>query len=142
MTQNAVPYAMTRTLQLSYDDADQAIRGALQQEGFGILTEADVAGTFKKKLDVDIGKYEILGACAPPLAYQALQHEPDAGLLLPCNVVVRSGAHADETIVEALDPVVQLGVSRNPALLPMAEQVRARLERALDSVAQAASARS
>ena len=132
MNQTTVPYAMVRTLTSTFEQADRAVRDALQQEGFGILTEADVAATLKNKLNVDIGSYEILGACLPALAYQGLQSEPDLGLLLPCNLVVRTGERADECVVEALDPVVQLGVSPNQELKPLAVQVRERIERVLD----------
>jgi uncharacterized protein (DUF302 family) len=135
MNQTTVPYALKRTVPLTFAQADRAVRDALQQEGFGILSEADVAATLKKKLNVDIGSYEILGACLPALAYQGLQSEPDLGLLLPCNLVVRTGEKAGECVVEALDPVVQLGISPNQTLRPLAEQVRDRIERVLDSVA-------
>jgi uncharacterized protein (DUF302 family) len=128
-------YALSRTVPLSFEDADQKARAALQTEGFGVLTEIDVSATLKKKLDVDLPRYTILGACAPPLAYRALQAEPEIGLLLPCNVVVRVDARG-ATIVEAIDPVVQLGVSDNAELRPVAEEVRARLARVLERVAE------
>lgn len=132
---DSTPYALTRTVALSVDEADARTREALGEEGFGVLTEIDVKATLKKKLDVDVTDYRILGACAPPLAYQAIQAEPDIGLLLPCNVVVREGPAPGTTIVQALDPVVQLGVSNNPALGPLAEDVRVRMVRVLDRVA-------
>lgn len=132
---DSTPYALTRTVALTVDEADARTREALGEEGFGVLTEIDVKATLKKKLDVDVAAYRILGACAPPLAYQAIQAEPDIGLLLPCNLVVREGATPGTTIVQALDPVVQLGVSNNPALGPLAEDVRARMLRVLDRVA-------
>ena len=123
-------YAIVRRVALSFDDADARIREELKQEGFGILTEIDVRATLKEKLDVDFAPYRILGACNPPIAHQALQAEPDVGLLLPCNVVVRQ--EGQDVIVEALDPVVQLEVAGNPALVGAAEDVRARITRALD----------
>jgi uncharacterized protein (DUF302 family) len=132
MNQTTVAYAMVRIVPLTFEQADRAVRDALQQEGFGILTEADVAATLKQKLNVDIGSYEILGVCLPSLAHQGLQSGPDLGLLLPCNLVVRNGARAGEAVVAALDPVVQLGVSQNQTLRPLAEQVRERIERVLD----------
>src|SRR5687768_9000357 len=128
-------YALRTRVRVPFEEADRRVREALQGEGFGVLTEIDVSATLKKKLDVEIPRYEILGACAPPLAYRALQIEADIGLLLPCNVVVRED-DGGETIVEALDPVVQLGVSDNPTLGPLAAEVRARMERVLAAVAQ------
>jgi uncharacterized protein (DUF302 family) len=124
-------YAMVRTTSLPFEEADQRVRAELAKEGFGVLTEIDVTATLKAKLDVDVPRTKILGACMPRLAYQAMQAEPDVALLLPCNVVVRDTGR--ETVVEAIDPVVQLGVSGNQALLPVAQDVRARLERVLDT---------
>lgn len=134
MTAETVRYALKRTVKLSWQEADRRVRAALQDEGFGILTEIDVQATLKKKLNVDFRRYEILGACNPPLAHRALEAEPDVGLLLPCNVVVQESAAG--VVVEALDPVVQLEVSGNPDLVALASDVRALLERALDRVAQ------
>jgi uncharacterized protein (DUF302 family) len=126
-------YALARTVDLSFAEADARIRDALQAEGFGILTEIDVSATLKEKLDVDFPPYEILGACNPPLAHQALQLEADVGLLLPCNVVVRS-LEDGRTMVEALDPVRQLSVADNPDLPQLAEEVRARMKRVIAAV--------
>jgi uncharacterized protein (DUF302 family) len=133
MTDQTASYALATTVDLSYEEADARVREALQKEGFGILSEIDVAATLKKKLDVDFPKYEILGACNPPLAHQALQAEPDIGLLLPCNVVVRALPDG-RTTVEALDPVIQLGVADNAALGPLAKDVRDRMSRVIDAV--------
>lgn len=135
MADTTARYALSRVVRLPFDEADRRTREALQEEGFGVLTEIDVKATLKEKLDVDVPRYEILGACAPRLAYQALQIEPDVGLLLPCNVVVREAGEEGATLVEALDPVAQLGVSGNDELRLLAREVRARLERALDRVA-------
>jgi uncharacterized protein (DUF302 family) len=126
-----VAYGMGRTLAVPYEEADRRVREALQQEGFGVLTEIDVRQTLKNKLDVDFPPYVILGACNPPMAHRALTMEPDIGLLLPCNVVVRSIGD-DRTLVEALDPVVQLEVSGNPELAPLARQVREMMARVLE----------
>lgn len=126
-------YALAREVDLSYEEADRRVREALQEEGFGVLTEIDVKATLKTKLDVEFQKYEILGACNPPLAHQALQTEPDIGLLLPCNVVVRD-LGGGRTMVEALDPVTQLGVAGNEALGGLAEDVRDRMRRVLERV--------
>lgn len=129
----AVAYAMSRELDVSYEEADRRVREALQEEGFGVLTEIDVKATMKKKLDVDFDKYEILGACNPPLAHKALTHAVDIGLLLPCNLVVRD-LGGGRTMVSALDPVLQLGVAGDDALAPVARDVRERMERVLDRV--------
>ena len=133
MDTQTVPYAMSRTTDHSYEEADRRVREALQSEGFGVLSEIDVSATLKKKLDVDFPPYEILGACNPPLAHQALSAEPDIGLLLPCNVVVRALPDG-RTVVEALDPVVQLGVAENAGLRPLAEDVRARMRRVIEQI--------
>lgn len=134
MAENETRYALKRTVAVDYVEADRRVRDALAAEGFGVLTEIDVRATLKKKLDVDFQAYEILGACNPPLAHEALKAEVDVGLLLPCNVVVREAAEAGHTVVEAVDPVVQLEVADNEALPKLAEEVRARLGRVLDRV--------
>lgn len=138
MTDPTVSYALSRTLPISYEEADQRVRDALQEEGFGVLTEIDVAATLREKLDVQWPRYEILGACNPPLAHKALQAEPDIGLLLPCNVVVRSLPDG-QTVVEALDPVQQLAVADNPQLSTLASEVRERMQRVVDAVAAGSS---
>jgi uncharacterized protein (DUF302 family) len=133
VTIRTADYAIARTLDLSYEDADAQVREALKAEGFGVLTEIDVSATLKEKLNVDFPPYEILGACNPPLAHQALQMEADIGLLLPCNVVVRA-VEGGQTVVEALDPVKQLGVADNAELPELAEEVRARMRRVVESL--------
>lgn len=135
MTDNR--YAMRRTLDMGFEEADRRTRAALEDEGFGVLTEIDVQATLKKKLDADFRRYEILGACNPPLAHRALQADGDIGLLLPCNVVVQESGEG-ETIVEAMDPVVQLSVAEGAGLEELAGEVRSRLARALDRVEEAA----
>lgn len=133
MTAATASYAISRTVDLSFEEADARVREELQKEGFGVLTEIDVRATLKKKLDVEFPKYAILGACNPPMAHQALQHEADIGLLLPCNVVVRA-LEDGRTVVEAIDPARQLTVSDHPDLPALAEQVRGRLERVIAAV--------
>ena len=96
-------YALTTTVHRFFEATLDATRASLTDQGFGILTEIDVQATLKEKLDVDVRAQVILGACRPPLAHAALQVEPSIGLLLPCNVVVRS-LDDDTTLVEALDP--------------------------------------
>jgi uncharacterized protein (DUF302 family) len=127
-------YAIARTVPYSYEEADRRVREALKNEGFGVLTEIDVSATLKEKLGVDFPKYAILGACNPPLAHQALQAEPDIGLLLPCNVVVRALPDG-QTMVEALDPVKQLAVAGAPELDALAEDVQARMRRVIAAIA-------
>lgn len=127
-------YGLRTTVALPYDDAVTAVRDALGREGFGVLTEIDVRATLKKKLDVDFQPYVILGACNPSMAHRALSAEPDIGLLLPCNVVVYTPP-GGATVVAALDPVEQLKLSGNAAVEPVAQEVRARLERVVEAVA-------
>lgn len=127
-------YGIKKTLPLSVEEADEKIREALAEEGFGILTEIDVKKTLKKKLDVDFRPYRILGACNPPLAHKALSEEIDIGLLLPCNVVVYEGEEEGTSVVSVIDPVVQLGVADRETLAPIAEDVRERMKRALNTL--------
>jgi uncharacterized protein (DUF302 family) len=131
----ATGYALKREVDLSYEAADRRIREELLAQGFGVLTEIDVRETLKRKLDVDMPPYVILGACNPSLAHRALQAEPDIGLLLPCNVVVRRDEAEGVTVVEAIDPVPMIDMAGNDALRDVAEEARSRLEAALDRVA-------
>ena len=130
------PYGLSTRLDLPYDEAVARVRDALAAEGFGVLTEIDVKSTFKEKLDVDFRPYIILGACNPPLALQALSAEVDIGLLLPCNVIVYQADDPDESVVAAIDPIVQLGVTGNEEVAPLAEEVKSRLVRVLEAIAQ------
>lgn len=126
-------YGITTTLDQPFEQTLTAVREALAGQGFGILTEIDMAATMKAKLDVDIAPQVILGACNPPLAYRALQAEESIGLLLPCNVVVRA-AGAGRTTVEALDPQVMVAVTGNDELRTVADDATARLGAALRSL--------
>ena len=122
-------YSFGTTLALPLDQAVEQVTAALKQEGFGILTTIDVRQTLKQKLDVEWEPYVILGACNPPLAHRALTAVHDIGLLLPCNVIVHQ--HGAESIVEMADPVAMLGLVQDDALREIAQEARARLERAL-----------
>jgi len=113
---------------LPYEQADRRVRELLKAEGFGILTEIDVRATMREKLDVDFPRYEILGACNPPLAHRALQADPDAGLLLPCNVVVVELGEGGSR-VSFMDPVAVLTVLDNSALTSIAVDAAERLHR-------------
>jgi uncharacterized protein (DUF302 family) len=125
---------MAKDVQLGYEQALEAVTEALKGEGFGVLTEIDVAATLKKKLDIDFPKYKILGACNPPLALKALTAENQVGVLLPCNVVVQQ--HKDGRVeVSAMDPVGAMQMVGNKELDAIAADVRARLERVLAKLA-------
>ena len=116
-------------------EALERTRTALADQGFGILTEIDVAATLKAKLDVDVPPQIILGACNAPLARQGLQIEPDLGLLLPCNVVVRTDDDG-QTLVSALNPELMVTVPGRPELEPIAADAKVRLQEALRVVAE------
>ena len=114
-------------LYLNYDQAIEKVTGALKDEGFGVLTSIDVKDTMKKKIDADFRKYVILGVCNPQLAFKALNARIDVGLLLPCSVIV----YEDEagSVVNILDPMSMTQLIQDPALTPVAEEARARLQR-------------
>ncbi len=123
-------YYLARTLAVAFDDAVARTIDALKQEGFGVLTDIDVSETLKKKIGVEFPNYRILGACNPALAFEALSLENKVGTMLPCNVVVRDAGNG-QTEVAAIDPVASMQAIDNPALKRAAEQVRAKLERAV-----------
>ena len=127
-------YGISTTVAASYPEAVERTRAALAEQGFGVLTEIDVAATMKAKLDVDLAPHVILGACNPPLAHQALGLEPSIGLLLPCNVVVRT-LDDTHTLVEAMDPGVMVTATGNEQLREVADQARARLDKAISALA-------
>jgi uncharacterized protein (DUF302 family) len=131
---DTIRYGFKRTVEATLADAEARVRAALKAEGFGVLTEIDIQAAFKEKLDLDFKRYKILGACSPPLAHRALTEEEDIGLLLPCNVVVYEGAEEGTTVVAALDPVLQLGVSGRDDLGDLADDVQARMKRVIDAI--------
>lgn len=122
-------YGISKTTSLSYQQAVDKVTEELTKEGFGVLTTIDVKETLKKKLDVDFRRYIILGACNPPFAHKALQAEEDIGLLLPCNVIVYEKGKG--TVVAAFDPMIMSKLTDNPAIEPVALEVRKRLERVI-----------
>jgi uncharacterized protein (DUF302 family) len=126
-------YVFGKTVALPFEQATVAVTKALAAEGFGVLTEIDVAATLKKKLGLERAPYKILGACNPQFAARALELEPQIGALLPCNVVVRVGADG-KTVVEMMDPNAVLGLVGRPEIAPVAAEVRARLERVLGTL--------
>ena len=125
-------YYIAKTVFGTFDDVIARVTEALNNNGFGVLTDIDVAATMKKKLDVDFRPYRILGACNPQMAYQALSIEDKIGVMLPCNVIVQQ---TDEGVeVAAVDPVASIGRVGNPALDEAAQTVRAMLEKVIEAV--------
>jgi uncharacterized protein (DUF302 family) len=126
-------YSFGRKVDVSFDKAIERVTQALQAEGFGVLTDIDIAATLKKKLNRDMPPYRILGACNPPLAHRALESEPSIGLLLPCNVVVRQDG-AGAVLVEFMDPYAVLGLVDKPEIATLASEVRQKLERVMQAL--------
>ncbi|MFN8087601.1 MAG: DUF302 domain-containing protein [Mycobacterium sp.] len=127
--------AISTALQTSFTDAVARTREALAAQGFGVLTEIDMKATLKAKIDADMENYLILGACNPPLAHRAVTVDRQIGLLLPCNVVVRSDPDEEGTVlVEAMDPQVLVQVTGEPGLKTVADEVGAKLRAAIDSL--------
>lgn len=123
-------YYFSKTLHGSFDQAVAKTIESLKQAGFGVLTEIDVQATMKKKLNVDMQPYKILGACNPTFAYQALQIEDKVGTMLPCNVIVQQTENGVE--IAAVDPVASMQAIENSALEEISEQVRVKLKAAID----------
>ncbi len=116
------------------DVAEERLRTALKDEGFGVLTEIDVRDTLREKLDVEVEPYRILGACKPTYAHHALQVDPAIGGLLPCNVVVRSHPEGGSELI-AIDPIAMMSITEEQDLEAIATEVRAELQRALEVAA-------
>ena len=128
-------YTLGVTLQRPYEETVEAVRGELETQGFGVLTEIDLRATLKRKLDVEVPPQVILGACRPPLAYQALLADPSIATVLPCNVVVRA-VNDDTTVVEAFDPAAMIGLSQNDELDVVAADARDRITAMLAALAK------
>ena len=127
-------YSIRKVVALPYEKAVEKTKEALAQQGFGVLSEIDMKAKLKEKLNVDYKRYVILGACNPPLAYKALQADPEIGLLLPCNVIVYETG-SGESVVSAVDPNSMLGiVGDNPAVAEVARDARQRLEKAIAAI--------
>lgn len=127
------PVGLRVRVSLPYTEAVDKTVAALKSEGFGVLTTIDVKQTIKEKLGEDYRPYIILGACNPPLAHRALTAEPEVGLLLPCNVIVYE--EGDGCVVSAMDPMSAMKLVPNPELEAVAKEVRAKMERVLQQVA-------
>ena len=126
-------YGFSINLNTGFENAINRVTAALQEEGFGVLTEIDVKATLKAKIDVERLPYTILGACNPTLAHQALEADPDIGLLLPCNVVVRQ-EEDDSVTVAFMDPAAVLGLVDKAGVEALAGEVRGKLERVRDAL--------
>ena len=125
-------YGFSKTVPYFFDQAIEKVTEELKKEGFGVLTTINMQETLKKKLDVDISRYTILGACNPTFANKSLKIETEIGLLLPCNVIVYE--KNDTIIISAFNPMVMEMILDNPAMKPIAEEVKAKLERVIAAV--------
>lgn len=126
-------FGFGKEVELEFDEAINKVTEELQKEGFGVLSDIDVAAKMKEKLDKDMPPYRILGACNPPLAYEAISAVEDIGLLLPCNVLVREDS-AGKVHVDFMDPSSVLSLVDHPGVEPLAAQVKERLERACNAL--------
>jgi uncharacterized protein (DUF302 family) len=131
--ESKMSYTISTTVTRPYAETVTAVREALAEQGFGVLTEIDLTAALKEKIGAEIAPYVILGACRPPLAHQAVQADPSIGALLPCNVVVRS-QDDEHTVVEAVDPDGMMSVADSDALVEVAADAKKRLVAALDSL--------
>ena len=138
MIEQTTRYGISTRVEMPYARAVERTREELAKEGFGVLSEIDIAAALKQKLGVDFRPYVILGACNPPLAHQALTAEPDIGLLLPCNLIVYAGEREGTSVVAAMDPIEALALTGNERIAPLAREVKARLQRVLEGVERSA----
>ena len=126
-------YYIEKTTEYGFDKAIKIVTEELKKEGFGVLTEIDVQATLKKKLDVDFKKYQILGACNPPFAHEALKAENKIGAMLPCNVIVQELDNG-KTEVAAVDPVASMQAVENDKLGGVASEIRSKLEKVIENL--------
>ena len=126
-------FGFGKVVDASFDDAIDKVTAELEKEGFGVLSDIDVAAKMKAKLDKDMPRYRILGACNPAHAYQAISAVEDIGLLLPCNVLVREDSN-DKVHVDFMDPERVLSLVKDPAVAPLAADVKSRLQRVLETL--------
>ncbi len=127
-------YCFTKSLSCTFDEAKTKTTAALQEQGFGVLTEIDVQATLKKKLDVDFYRYQILGACNPKMAYQALQAEDKIGTMLPCNVILQQKTENGPVEISAVDPMASMQAIENKSLHPIAETVQKMLKTVIENI--------
>lgn len=125
-------YGITKTIELSYEEAIEKVTEELKKEGFGVLTTIDVKETLKKKLDVDFRKYIILGACNPPFAYEALKAEEQIGLLLPCNFIIYE--KEGKTVVSAFNPSTITAISNNTKLNEISAKLNEKIYKVIDNI--------
>lgn len=125
-------YGFSKTTDYTFNQAIEKVTEELKKEGFGVLTTIDVKNTLKNKINVDFKNYTILGACNPPIAHKALQTEEELGLLLPCNVVVYE--KDNKTVVSIFDPMLMTKVIENENMVPIATEVKEKLQRVLEAV--------
>jgi uncharacterized protein (DUF302 family) len=130
-------YGFSKVVVLGYEDAIDKVTEELKKEGFGVLTEIDVRATLKKRLDVDLRPYTILGACNPPSAYKALLAEEQIGLMLPCNVIVYVNEN-NATVVSAIDPIASMQAVQNESLGEVAHAIQAKLMKVISALYRAA----
>ena len=126
-------FGFGKTVELSFDDAIETVTAELQKEGFGVLSDIDVAAKMKEKLDKDMPRYRILGACSPPHAFQAISAVEDIGLLMPCNVVVREDKEGS-VHVDFMDPESVFSLVNDPGVEPLAAEVKGKLQQVLTAL--------
>jgi uncharacterized protein (DUF302 family) len=126
-------FGLRKESSAGYAETVERVRAALKEQGFGVLTEIDVKATLKAKIGEDVPPYIILGACNPPLAHRAITANPEVGMLLPCNVVVRETAGGG-VVVEAMDPVAAMSIVQDEAVKAVAVEARDKLEKALTAL--------